>query len=458
MEMTDAMAMPSLLDLNNVPTNTMQRIDTDVLDPVVINDNFARFTLSNKGFLNHNSRIVLGLSVATQKYLPLNVGIDALIERAVLKFNNKEISEINDFAHLSAIKAAFLSPQFNKEREQFVSGKTLAHTIINGSDNEIATTGTQNQGNFEVIDNGFAVKFTGANQDNQKVRSELKFDTNAKPTFSILLADLFPFFAKQKSFPLYVCKDQINIELHFAKSINRANSVDNATAGDAIKIDTNAVKFVADYFFYEQEIMDAQAAKMNSGNGTQWGYIDYRLSKMSTTKAKLEAGTIRNIGGAGLRVSKIYSMLSNDITSNASQILNRYNSNFGNTGNINSINIKYNDKYLFTTDKKNPATIMHHLQEAGGSIPNLNKTEYSNNGVLFRTNIKIEKAELKGNLAGKMFYTGFNLTRNERINERGIEFEYKCTNIADVAYTQRVFLEIQRYAVLKDGHLDCYFY
>ena len=436
--------MPDLMNLQNMPTNTIQRIDTDVLDPVVISDTFCRFTLINKGFLNHASRVTLALKTGTAAFYPLNIGVDALINRAVLKFNNRTVSEISDFGHLRAIKSSFLANQFNKEREQFVSGKSISHNLVYGK-----TDATKYEASNIALDNGM-VQNKNSN-DFMKVRPEL--DINNGPIFSVLLSDLFPFFDKMKTFPLYACEDQINIELHFSDNVNRAIK---STAGAAtFEIDTNEVKMVADYIFYPEEIMEQQLQKMN---GTKWNYQDYRLSKFSVTDGDIGGGTRRNIGGAGLRVSKIFSILSANNASTGGTLLSNYTGEYGETNARNLINIYYNNKDLFTFDKSNPAALMHHLSEAGGSMVHINKKEYSNSGAWFNASQKFEGYEMNANLAGKLFYTGFNLIKNERINEKGIEYVYSNNDIAGGTYTQRVYLEIARYAILENGHLTCYYY
>jgi len=436
--------MPDLMNLQNMPTNTVQRIDTDVLDAVVISDTFCRFTLINKGFLNHASRVTLALKTGTAGFYPLNVGVDALISRAVLKFNNRTVSEISDFGHLRAIKSSFLSNQFNKEREQFVSGKSISHNLVYGT-----TDATRYEASNIALDNGMVQNKNNANF--MKVRPEL--DINNGPVFSVLLSDLFPFFDKMKTFPLYACEDQINIELHFSDNVNRAIK---STAGAAtFEIDTNEVKLVADYIFYPEEIMEQQLKNLN---GTKWNYQDYRLSKFSVTDGDIATGTRRNIGGAGLRVSKIFSIISQANASTGGTLLSDYSGVYGNQGALNKINIYYNNKDLFTFDKSNPAAIMHHLSEAGGSMVHINKKEYSNSGSWFSDTQKFEGYVMNDQLAGKLFYTGFNLIKNERINEKGIEYVYSNDDIPGGTYIQRVYLEIARYAVLENGRLTCYYY
>eukprot|EP01043_Picozoa_sp_COSAG02_P076913 COSAG02_NODE_16580_length_1073_cov_1.206366_1_plen_65_part_00 len=55
--------MPDLMNLQNMPTNTVQRIDTDVLDAVVISDTFCRFTLINKGFFKSRFQSYLSFKI-----------------------------------------------------------------------------------------------------------------------------------------------------------------------------------------------------------------------------------------------------------------------------------------------------------------------------------------------------------------------------------------------------------
>lgn len=436
--------MPDLMNLQNMPTNTVQRIDTDVLDAVVISDTFCRFTLINKGFLNHASRVTLALKTGDAAFYPLNIGVDALISRAVLKFNNRTVSEISDFGHLRAIKSSFLSNEFNKEREQFVSGKAISHNLVYGN-----TDATKYEADHISINNGMVQDKHNASF--MKVRPEL--DINNGPIFSVLISDLFPFFDKMKTFPLYACEDQINIELHFSDNVNRAIK---STAGAAtFEIDTNEVKLVADYIFYPEDIMEEQLKKLN---GMKWNYQDYRLSKFSVTDGDAATGTRRNIGGAGLRVSKIFSLISQNNASTGGTLLSDYSGDYGAENATNKINIYYNNKDLFTFDKSNPAALMHHLSEAGGSMVHINKKEYSNSGSWFSATRKFEGYVMNDQLSGKLFYTGFNLIKNERINEKGIEYVYSNNNLAGGTYTQRVFLEIARYAVLENGHLTCYYY
>ena len=60
-------SIPNLISLSQIPSNMIQSIETDLLEPVVFNqgsssqDGFVRFTLQNKGFLHSHSKLFLSV-------------------------------------------------------------------------------------------------------------------------------------------------------------------------------------------------------------------------------------------------------------------------------------------------------------------------------------------------------------------------------------------------------------
>ena len=56
-------------------TDKEQRIDTDILEPVVFSDSFIRFQFQNKGLLNPQSRICFSFTdpSITNAFLPMSV-------------------------------------------------------------------------------------------------------------------------------------------------------------------------------------------------------------------------------------------------------------------------------------------------------------------------------------------------------------------------------------------------
>ena len=113
--------IPDLIKIGAVPSDMEVDVDTDILDPVIVNNGFCRFTLLKKGFMNSFSKITLGLntfSTHTDNTLPTNVGVGALIERATLKVGAVTVSQTEDFGHFYGYKSMFIDQSTMKEREQ----------------------------------------------------------------------------------------------------------------------------------------------------------------------------------------------------------------------------------------------------------------------------------------------------------------------------------------------------
>ena len=114
----DVGGIPDFVKLGEIPTDYVQQVETDLLESVVQNDGsanrtgFCRFTLRNVGFLHSHSKLFVGLIPAaanSDAFLPPNVGIGSVVERAVLKVGNQVINEITDWAQLHAVKSAMIS-------------------------------------------------------------------------------------------------------------------------------------------------------------------------------------------------------------------------------------------------------------------------------------------------------------------------------------------------------------
>ena len=99
-------------------------------------------------------------------------------------------------------------------------------------------------------------------------------------------------------------------------------------------------------------------------------------------------------------------------------------------------------------------------------VPFISREGYSGAGIggLVSENWQdFEGREQVSELSGAFFSQGF-LTRGlgQRIDNRGIDLHSDCT-MPDISgdtiktFTQRAWLEIRRYVIIKDGHLECYF-
>ena len=213
----DPIDVPDLLNVGAIPSNYAAEIDTDILEPVVHTDNFVRYQLVNKGFLNPYSRITFGLTYDKtahpneRSFLPLGVGVNSLVRRATLKIGNKTICEVDDFNHFQAYRSLFISNEAQKEREQYLSGRTISHRQSIDSD-----TGEKSlRSKFIEIDNGKEYLEVNGIDSNLLLRDEVLM-TN-QPVFSITLEELFPLFHGSQ-FPLYVLNQDMPVQIELTMS------------------------------------------------------------------------------------------------------------------------------------------------------------------------------------------------------------------------------------------------
>jgi len=480
---TSPSQIPDLMKIGASPVNTNMDVETDVLDSVVINENFCRFRLQNKGILHSNSKLTFSLKpeingeVLTDgdvSFLPLNIGINSLIDRCVLKVGTKTVCETSDFNHFMAFRSTFINPQHNKHREIVGTGRVMCRKweYFEGSKTSSASYNqdiSHTNASCYTLDLGHEIlakeKAVGARQYDMPEYAKLSGHSSASgtkqcPVFQIALNDLFPFL-KMNQLPLYLFKEDIDIELYFSKENRRACV--NVNKDVTFKIDTNEVKMIADYIFYPQEMMVAYA---NANKQMSFTYVDYRLVKrtLDNTGDTIQ-NLILNIGGAGRVVNKILMGLENsqDALTNPEQTLfNHYNSvginvNKSSDASANmgefSHNIRYNDNFLYPIDIKNNSRIFHNITSAEGSTPFISKDEFSREQDLVTQELVLNR-NLKTEAQGNFYWIEDRLNRNERVNSRGIEIYHTWDKLPNKSFTLRVWLEVVKMAVLDNGILS----
>jgi len=135
--------IPDLMKIGAIPSDLSQDVDTEVLDPVVISDNFCRFVLSNKGFLHSFSKITLGVLKATddaRSTFPTNIGVHSLVQRCALRIGTTIVAEIDDFNHWMGYKSLFIDNDVNYERETVLTSRITATELAYINDiNELSS-------------------------------------------------------------------------------------------------------------------------------------------------------------------------------------------------------------------------------------------------------------------------------------------------------------------------------
>ena len=498
--------IPDLLKIGSIQSNVQMSVDTDVLDPVVQNSRFIRYVLQNKGILHSHSKLQFGYSspVGEDGWLPINIGIGSLIQRATLRIGNQTISEVDDWANFQHYKSQFMSSESMRERLPYLTGqmmsKKVAYNIegdqwssadpptlianVSGGGSSGGKDGAAptSQSHGLVVDSGRSFYSPPGAYQAARPATEMPPYMNTykdtvdgvytdTPTWQIALSDLFPFL-KTNQLPLYMMKEQISLELVLTEPSAKGRGwvASGGAAATSFALDTTKTKMFADYQYYPQEMMVAYA---NANSSLQFSYTDYRLSKLSFA-SDTTGQQIRNLGGAGRIITKVmFAWTDNDPTAATSPIMVWNAAAPYRTGtNVNTLppvaqdateasdnlmgsielNLKYNNGFLFPMNVDNKARLFHNVVQAEGLVPYSSREEFSREG-LSLSQRTLQGYSFSGALSGTSFWNAFRLNRGERVNSRGVELYSEIAQLPTTTsnYTLRAFLETIKFVSLKDG-------
>ena len=459
----DQSSIPDLLRVGSIPSNQEAQVDTDILEPVIFSQSFIRFQLINKGFLNPYSRITFSLEAGAganaRSFLPIGTGIGAVIKNATLKIGNQTIQEIEDFSDYYSYKSLFVNNEIQKEREQYMSGRGVSHQQFYDDTTNPAV-------NIEacrhlVLDNGKEYSSNASGPTSGLAVHDFQLVAN-KPVFSITLEELFPMF-RNTAFPLYMLNQdmpvQIELGLHSATDGSRVSMNGCATLNALVDFNVvrNDCRMIADYTTYSQELMSAYANKNKSMN---WSFMDYQLTKLTLADSAAGQNVIRNVGGAGRLVPRMFVGIAKTEATPFRTLLNKYSSEANaSTGAVYgqlTSNVKKNDRFVFPIDRSNTALHFHGVADAEGMVPFVLRSEYSRQGGRLGDEL-LELQVQSTNLEGKFFWTAYKMPDGDRVNSRGLELHSKMVSLPAGAYTMRVFIEAVKVATLIDGAFSCYY-
>tara|TARA_R110000796_G_scaffold243405_5_gene365953 strand:+ start:5288 stop:6793 length:1506 start_codon:yes stop_codon:yes gene_type:complete len=480
---SDGSNVPDLMRVGTIPDNTAIDVDTDVLDPVIINESFCRFQLQNKGILHSNSKITLSACAVApvggdNYFYPPNIGVHALINRATLKVGTKTLCEVEDYGHFQAYQSLFVSGEHNKEREQYTSARIMNHeeffenpvdrgSYAAGSPIQPMSVGSNNQALIKGVSNGMCLDqwqngFDDPKPEGNILMKNFQYLTNA-PVFQVNLSDLFPFL-RTAQLPLYMMTEPVTLEISWTSDYSAATGTQTracvekgGTGSIKTPLVNSRIQMMADYIYYPQEIME-QYARQNKA--LKFAYVDYRLAKRTVDRASAK-NLILNVGGAGRIVNKVFSAVQKNVTLGADLITNEYTADAAgativieNKTSFNGSltrNIRYNDHFLYPVDVDNTARHFHNIVQAEGKVPFVVRQEYGAEGLVLGGFLEDYPQD---DLTGKFFWTANRLNRNERINSRGIEVYSTYNQLADVSHTYRTYLEMVKVASLRDGRME----
>ena len=218
-------------------------------------------------------------------------------------------------------------------------------------------------------------------------------------------------------------------------------------------------------------MMDAYAA---ANQTITMNHFDYRHSKVSVSSTTDDGQTrIRNLGGAGRIVTKVLTGLQPDFPTSDLQITNKFCSIspeqaylFGQAPAVGkqngslTVNLKYNDRFLYPIDVTNPARQFHNTAQAEGMVPFVTREEFAAEGTAITDDEYMGYNQNSGDtgdevgILGRFNWLSYRLNRNERVNTRGIEYFTKYEGLGDGSnYTQRSWLELAKITTLSGGYV-----
>lgn len=451
---------PELINPALLPPNYAQKIETDILDPVVSSDSFTRWTLPRKGFLSHQSKITMSIQGQANNegvWFPVNIGVNSLISRCVLKAGNRTICETSDWNFLQGYRSMFLTPENNRERETFLTQRSMSRRAQYANDEAFDTSAPT-----YTLDNG---EFIDAVADDQEMPMFSAMSSEARkpsPVYSVFLGDLFDIF-NGNNLPLYMINDDVHVEIYWAPTKNKRVWIDGDDGANDhnFLLDQNDVKMVYDTIYYDGETME----KYRNGKGKEitMSYVDYRLTKR-TGEANGFENIIQDIGGAGRLVDKvIVGFADTQLTGlhgGEDVITGPYWSQANAVADTSlEVNIRYNDRDEYTRNLDNLATIFNESKVAeNGNPPYVSQGEYSSlESTTAITTTTLQGQVMRTSLEGAFCWLGFKIKRGERINNQGMTLVYK-TAIAGVDTHQlKIWIALKKVARIENGLLTCYF-
>lgn len=467
--------IPSILNTGSIPRNTAMKVQSDVLEPLTFSQSECVFRLQPRGVLHPGSSISIACDVntnMTRQFPYPNVGVHAFIRRAVLRTTaGRVINDTDSWNKLEHIKSSFVQNSINKEREAILSGRQMDYEIIYDITGTADSTGSDvsSQGGFGLSNGYEYCQVAGGGREGLSVRPEI-LNVN-EPEFRIKLSSLFKYCEAGNQLPLFLLpNEQVEVVLYWAfpdDQIHRQAYASGQVAGNNdSQITKSKCKLIADYVSYDNESMEA--LRQEFSKGLTFEYTEYRLSTQSLTGGAggTAINNVRNVGGNGMAVESV--LWSYQVDAGGGSMVGEFNSlspdALGGAGNTDrhalTSNCFVNSEFLYPQDVVNPARQFHNLKETEMAIPYIPRALYSAEGLegmVDDATTEFEGYGQRGEFAGQFFHQGFRLRGlSQRIDNRGIEV-HSSAQLTAGAKNQNVWIEVKKYAVITDGHLETYF-
>ncbi len=367
-------SLPSVLNVAPMATVENMNIETNQLDPVVINQTFARFVLERKGILDVGSTFTFSVHPTDPAgndacFLPVKSGIHSLIKKAVLKVGTKVLATTDDYAYYQTMKRAFKT---NEEKSQ--------KDLVKVGSCDGMEPNNQGTGFYQMKSVVYSTAGTGLIDPSVRLTTS---ETEC-PIFSIKLSELFPMM-RNIQLPLYLLAENVSVELSFTQqptgSTGKIALFNNGYAGGTgMKVGTENCKFLADYLTYTNEKMDQTARLVMSQTGLSMPYEDIQLTSSNIPPVQpapvgtnVVAQTVnRDLGLSGRNVRSI---LVHDHKTGHNPLVGVYSADAYNKPD--SYNWRINDKLVYSRDVVSESRKANQLSDVFSTNINCLNAEYS---------------------------------------------------------------------------------
>lgn len=462
------MKLPAALMTKPIPAISTMNVETNILDPLIVNNSFARFVLERKGILDAGSTFTFALTCdaaadADDKcFLPIRTGINGLIKQAVLKVGTKVLAQTTDFNFYETMRRQFKTCE-EKELKDMVKVGTMDNLEPENSGNGLyQMSGTEFPTALPAATDGLVQSFIA-----------IKSDATQTPVFQVKLSDLFP-MARNLQLPLFVINEQVSVEFTFetqgaAQEGKVASFADGYADSKAISVSVLNTQFLADYLTYDDATMDETAKMVMSDTGMILPYEDLLLTTATLPASASTTKSVSDIAVANRRVRAILTHISDNSTNT---LLGKYASPAANVPE--AYNLRINDVLHYPRPIQREALKYTQLSQVFGVDLNVNNAEYSLDALTNKqdatqpvNNHVISASTFAGHsqqtLEGKQHFLGVNLSTSplnilgtgSLVGQKPIQFEidFFNTGINGPARTLRFYSLVERQFTLKGGNV-----
>ena len=382
----------SILNIKKeVEGQNLDRIETETIKPIQIDENSCTFVFRNKGMLDRNTTIVLPVvgADANQK-LPLSAGIMSFVKYASLNIGGQELASTDEVGSYYAMRCLF-KPQEVRNNIEMVN-KGVMNVYEQNTRSNIPDTPAG-----KVRIGGDGLTYGGAENDTGTTNPMFTItdDVSTTPHFTFTLEDLFPHLFSALQLPLMYIRDEVSLKIQWSSNdLNKrdnervvATENNNMTGATIVK---DQVVMLVDYLFYNDTSSVAKEIMSDQGMILQYGDVITNKMSLPALGAAPAPGQKQrkdynlNIGMTNRVVRSLYfgrEPVPNANTSYKNQIFNKYCSFIGSRADKGeSLQVKINDQPLFQSPMVADGQKYSALEETFGMPLNVPLCMYSHYG------------------------------------------------------------------------------